>query len=157
MSLQRDKLRIRQLNRKLERFDHLRSMPPPRKGWISEIRRALDMSARQLASRLNVTSPAVSQYEKGEVNRTITLETLEKVAAALGCEFVYALVPKVSLDDLLQRQARRVATKMIERTSHSMHLEQQDVSENEIKKQIEDLTQQLLADRPRTLWNDIED
>jgi DNA-binding HxlR family transcriptional regulator len=46
---------------------------------------------------------------------------------------------------------------MIERTSHSMHLEQQDVSENEIKKQIEDLTQQLLADRPRTLWNDTED
>ncbi len=157
MSLQRDKLRIRQLNRKLERFDHLRSMPPPRKGWISEIRRALGMSASQLATRLNVTGPAVSQHEKGEVNRTITLETLEKVAAALGCKFVYALVPKVSLDDLLHRRARRVATKMIERTSHSMHLEQQDVSENEIKKQIEDLTQQLLADRPRTLWNDTED
>lgn len=115
------------------------------------------MSASQLATRLNVTGPAVSQYETGEVNRTITLETLEKVAAALGCEFVYALVPNVSLDDLLQRRARRLATEMIERTSHSMHLEQQDVSENESKKQIEDLTQQLLADRPRTLWNDIED
>ncbi len=115
------------------------------------------MSARQLASRLNVTSPAVTQHENGEVNGTITLKTLEKVAAALGCEFVYALVPKVSLDDLLHRRARRVATKMIERTSHSMHLEQQDVSENEIEKQIEDLTQQLLADRPRTLWNDTED
>ena len=157
MSLQRDKLIIRQLNRKLEMFDHLRSTTTPRKGWISEIRRALGMSASQLATRLNVTGPAVSQYEKGEVNRTITLETLEKVAAALGCEFVYALVPKVSLDDLLQRRARRLATEMIERTSHSMHLEQQDVSENESKKQIEDLTQQLLADRPRTLWNDIED
>ena len=157
MSLQRVKLRTRQLDRKLERFDHLRSMPPPRKGWISEIRRALGMTASQLATRLTVTGPAVSQYEKGEVNRTITLDTLEKVAAALGCEFVYALVPKVSLDDLLHRRARRLATKMLERTSHSMHLEQQDVSENEIKKQIEDLTQQLLADRPRTLWNDTED
>ena len=157
MSLQRDKLRTRQLNRKLEMFDHLRSMTPPRRGWIGEIRRALGMSARQLASRLNVTSPAVSQYEKGEVNRTITLETLEKVAAALGCEFVYALVPKVSLDDLLHRRARRLATEMIERTSHSMHLEQQDVSEREIKKQIEDLTHQLLVDRPRRLWNDTED
>ena len=46
---------------------------------------------------------------------------------------------------------------MMERTSHSMHLEQQDVFEREIKKQIEDLTQQLLADRPRTLWDDTED
>ena len=46
---------------------------------------------------------------------------------------------------------------MIERTSHSMQLEQQEVSESEIEKQIEDLTQQLLADRPRTLWNDSED
>ena len=157
MSLQRDKLRARQLNRKLERFGQLRSMPPPRKGLIREIRRALGMSAGQLATRLAVTRPAVSQYESGEVKGTITLDTLEKVAAALGCEFVYALVPKVPLDNLLQRRARRVATKMIERTAHSMHLEQQDVSENEIKKQVEDLTQQLLADRPRTLWSDIED
>ncbi len=132
-------------------------MPTPSTGWIGEIRRALGMSARQLASRLNVTGPAVSQYEKGEVNRTITLATLEKVAAALGCEFVYALVPKVSLDDLLLRRARRLATDMIERTSHSMHLEHQDVSEREIKKQIEDLTHQLLVDRPRRLWNDTED
>jgi predicted DNA-binding mobile mystery protein A len=157
MSSQRDKLRIRQLDRKLEELDRLRSVPPPHKGWISEIRRALGMSARQLAARLNVSGPAVSQYEKGEVNGTMTLGTLEKVAAALGCEFVYALVPKVSLDDLLHRRARRVATKMIERTSHSMHLEQQEVSEKEIEKQIEDLTQQLLADRPRTLWSDHEE
>ncbi len=157
MSLQRDKLTIRQLNRKLEKFHHLRSIAPPRKGWISEIRRALGMSASQLATRVNVTRPAVSQYEKGEVDATITLETLHKVAAALGCEFVYALVPKTSLDDLLHRQAHAVATKIIERTSHSMRLEKQDVSESEIKKQIEDLTQHLLVDRPRTLWNDIED
>ncbi len=157
MSLQRDKLRARQLNRKLGQFGQLRSMPPPREGWIREIRRALGMSAGQLATRLAVTRPAVSQYESGEVNGTITLDTLKKVAAALGCEFVYALVPEVPLDDLLHRRARRVATKTIERTAHSMHLEQQDVSENEIKKQVEDLTQQLLADRPRTLWNDIED
>ena len=110
-----------------------------------------------MATLSNVTGPRASNDETGEVNRTITLETLAKVAAALGCEFGYALVPNVSLDDLLQRRARRLATEMIERTSHSMHLEQQDVSENESKKQIEDLTQQLLADRPRTLWNDIED
>ena len=113
------------------------------------------MSARQLGALLIVSASAVSQYEKGEVAGTITLETLEKAAAALGCEFVYALAPKVSLDDLLHRRARRVAAKMIDRTSHSMHLEQQDVSEKEIQKQIEDLTQQLLADRPRTLWSDL--
>ena len=157
MSLQRDRLQTRQLSRKLAMFDDLKSMPPPSKGWISEIRRALGMSARQLAARLSVSQPAVSQYETGEVSGTITLETLEKAAAALGCHLVYALVPPVSLEDLLHRQARRVATKMIERTAHSMHLEQQDVSEEETKKQIEDLTQQLLADRPRTLWDNDEE
>ncbi len=115
------------------------------------------MSTRQLGSRMNVTQPAASQYEKGEVDGTISLQTLRKVAAALGCEFVYALVPKIPLEDLVQRQARRVATKTIERASHSMLLEQQDVSEKETAKQIEDLTQQLLADRPRTLWDDVED
>ncbi len=157
MSLQKDKLILRQLDRKLDRFHDLSSVPPPRKGWISEIRRVLGMSASQLATRLNVTQPAISQYEKGEVASTITLETLEKVAAALGCQFVYAFVPSVSLEDLLHKRARAIATKVIERTSHSMHLEQQDVSNSEIKKQIEDLTQQLLLDRPRSLWNDIGD
>jgi predicted DNA-binding mobile mystery protein A len=137
-------------------FDQLRSVPTPRKGWLSEIRRALGMSANQLATRMQVTRPAVSQYEKGEVDGTITLETLEKAAAALGCEFVYALVPKAPLADLVRRQARWVATRMIRRASHSMHLERQGVSDDEIKKQIDDLTQQLLADGPRTLWDDVE-
>ena len=157
MFSQQDRLRARQLNRKLEIFDDLRSMPPPPKGWISEIRRALGMSARQLAARLKVSQPAVAQYESGEVSGTITLETLERAAGALGCQLVYALIPQGPLDDLLYKRAHRVATRVMERTSHSMGLEAQGVSKEETKKQIEDLTQQLLADRPRTLWDDDEE
>jgi predicted DNA-binding mobile mystery protein A len=112
------------------------------------------MSAAQLASRLNVSRPAVSQYEKGEVDGSITLQTLRNAASALGCELVYALVPRTQLEDMLEKQARRVATQIVQRAAHSMHLEQQDVSKRETAKQIEDLTQQLLLERPRSLWDE---
>lgn len=157
MPLQGHSLKLRQLSKKLMRLDSLRSMPPPRKGWISEIRRALGMSAEQLARRLNVSQPAVSQYEKGEADNSITLQTLRNVASALECDLAYALVPRMKLEDMLETQARRIAMKMMERVSHTMRLEQQGVSQEETDRQIADLTQQLLADRPRSLWDEPAD
>lgn len=157
MSLQGDSLKLRQLSKKLMRLDSLRSTLPPRKGWISEIRRTLGMSAKQLARRLNVSRPAVSQYEKGEADGSITLQTLRNVASALECDLAYALVPRMKLEDMLETQARRIATKMMERVSHTMRLEQQGVAKEETDRQIADLTQQLLADRPRSLWDEPAD
>ena len=151
---QQDQLKLRHLSAKLTPLASLRGVHPPRQGWISEIRRALGMSATQLASRLNVSRPAVSQYEKREVDGSITLQTLRNAASALECELVYALVPRTRLEDMLEKQARRVATQMVLRAAHSMRLEQQDVSKRETAKQIEDLTQQLLLERPRSLWDE---
>ena len=157
MSLQQDRITTRQVDRKLEQFRPLLNTPVPRKGWISEIRRALGMSLRQLGARVGVSQAAVSQFEGGEVAGTISLGTLHKAAAALDCEFVYAIVPRHSLDKVLSARARTVAAKMFERTTHSMHLEHQDVPQAETKKQRDDLAEQLLRDRPRTLWDDVDD
>lgn len=157
MSQQQHRLITRQVDRKLRKFHHLLNTPAPRKGWISEIRRALGMTLRQLGARMDVSQAAVSQFERGEVAGTMTIATLRKAATALGCELTYALVPRHSLDDLLRVQARTVAEHMLERTAHSMHLEHQGVSQAETKKQRDDLTEQLLRDRPRTLWDDVDD
>ena len=154
MHFQRDQLKLRHLSAKLTPLASLRGAHPPRQGWISEIRRALGMSAAQLARRLNVSRPAVSQYEKGEVDGSLTLQTLRTAASALGCELVYALVHRTRLEDMLEKQARRVATQMVLRAAHSMRLEQQDVSKRETAKQLEDLTLQLLLERPRSLWDE---
>ncbi len=157
MSQQQHRLITRQVDRKLDKFRSLLNTPAPRKGWISEIRRALGMTLRQLGARMDVSQAAVSQFERGEVAGTMTIATLRKVATALGCELTYALVPKGSLDDLIRARARTVAEKALERTAHSMRLERQGVSLAETRKQLDDLTEQLLRDRPRTLWDDVDD
>ena len=154
MAQQQHSLVMRQLDRKLGKLRSLLNTPVPRKGWVSEIRRALGMSLKQLGDRMHVSHSAVSQFERGEVSGTVSIATLQKAAAALGCEFTYAIVPRRSLADVLRVQARTVAEQTFERAAHSMHLERQGVSAAETSKQLDELTEQLLRDRPRSLWDD---
>jgi len=126
----------------------------PGNGWINEIRRALGMSASQLARRIGVSQPAVTQYERNEANSAITLGTLRKAASALECEFVYALVPKAELGEIRERQARKVAEIVVGRVVRSMDLENQSISSDKTEQQVEDLTWLLLEEQPRLLWND---
>ncbi len=147
-------LRVRQLSAKLKPFADLKGVQPPRKGWIRTIRSVLGMSGSQLARRLAVSQPAVSQFEKAESDGSISLDTLHKVAAALECELVYALVPRAPLEEILETRAREVAARIVSRVSHSMRLERQEVSSEEEHKQIEELAGQLLVEQSRSLWDE---
>lgn len=149
-----NQLKIRQLDRKLRAFGELAQLHIPSKGWISEIRRALGMTASQLGQRLKVSQPAVTQNEKSEVSGAITIGTLRSVAAALECELVYALVPKTGLEEIRERQARRIALHAVNVTAHSMDLERQQVSAEEIEQQVKDLIKQILEENPKSLWNE---
>jgi DNA-binding Xre family transcriptional regulator len=72
-----------------------RLIPPrPRDGWIAEIRSLLLMTSSQLARRVGVSQSVISNLQKSEREKTITLKSLEKVANALECELVYVLIPK---------------------------------------------------------------
>lgn len=111
------------------------------------------MSGRQLASRMGMTQPSLVGIERSEINGAVTVRTLEKAASALGCRFVYALVPlEDTLEGIVQRRARIVATQTIERVSHSMALESQEVSSRFTKAQIDELADQLVRRLPRSLW-----
>lgn len=102
----------------------------PKKGWISEIRTSLLMTSKQLAKRLGVSQSVVSRLESSEANQTITLNSLNKAASALGCEVKYILVPKTSLNEQLWNQAKKVFAKEDLATRHTMKLEAQEVKEN---------------------------
>ena len=67
------------------------------------------MSSRQLAARMGLSQPAVSQLERSEVAGRIRLDSLRRAAAALECELVYSLVPRVSLEETLDTRARALA------------------------------------------------
>jgi transcriptional regulator with XRE-family HTH domain len=71
----------------------VRLIPRPGQGWLRAVREALGLSRRIIAEQLRVSPAAVRDYEAAEASDTITLRTLRRTAAALGCEVVIALVP----------------------------------------------------------------
>lgn len=130
---------------------HLSS--PPGGGWVRAIREALGMTQAQLAVRLGISRQSLQGLERAEANRRITLDSLDRLAKAMDCRLVYALVPeKGSLDDVRAHRAKALADALLKSTEHSMKLEDQGVSARESKRQRELLADALLRGSPRKLW-----
>lgn len=142
----------RHLDARLDAFRPLVDEPRPARGWVRAIRDALGMSGAELGSRLGVRQSTVDQLERSEANETIKLESLRRVADALDCDLVYALVPRTSLDATVQAQGRRVAARRISAVAHHMRLEDQAVDERDAGVQLNALATELI-DR-RGLWSD---
>jgi predicted DNA-binding mobile mystery protein A len=83
------------------------------------------MSTSELARRMGGSKARIGQIERGERERTITLDTLERAADALGCRVEYVLVPREPLDDLVWAQAMAEATAEIGAIHHTTELEDQ--------------------------------
>ena len=142
-----------QLGNTLERFADLRDIPLPRKGWLRAVRDALGMNGRQFADRLSVSPARVSRMESDELAGVLSLNTLRKAADALDCKLVYGLVPKTTLDDTVTRQAIRKAKERLKRTSHTMALEDQELSIAWKKQALNELIEKMLRDQPKNLWD----
>lgn len=126
---------------------------PPPKGWIRAIRDALGMSGAQLGRRLGMKAQSIADIEKSEVSGTVQLRTLRKVAEALDCVVIYALVPKSSLEKTVQARAREIAGKELDRVAHTMELEAQGLSPAERAEQVEAYMRDHL--RGRDLWETV--
>jgi predicted DNA-binding mobile mystery protein A len=108
------------------------------------------MTTAQLARRLELTQPSIVAVELSEEKGTIELATLRRVAKALDCTLVYALVPNRSLEETIRDRARRFLRRRWEPVEHSMLLEDQNVA----RKDIDDLVDQVLREtNPRELWD----
>jgi len=142
-----------QIDSTLEPFRGLLQTTVPRGGWIRAIRQGLGMSATQLAARLNVIRQSVEAYERSEAAGKITLESLNKVAEALDCRLVYALVPVKPLEQMQRDRATKLADALLNPVAHTMKLEDQAMSEQEAKRQREQLAKLLLLDNPKKLWD----
>jgi predicted DNA-binding mobile mystery protein A len=112
------------------------------------------MTAAQLARRLGRTQQAVFELEQSEARGAITLKSLENAARALDCTFVYALIPNRSLDEMVRERARHVAADRIQNLDQSMRLENQELSPEQRKAQVEDLANDLVRRHIRSLWRD---
>jgi predicted DNA-binding mobile mystery protein A len=84
-------------------------------GWLRAVRQATGIPVHVLQKRLGVTKYEVFRLEKAERTSRIGLANLKRAAEALGCELVYALIPREgSLEDLAaaERAAREAASAM---------------------------------------------
>ncbi len=150
----KDIIRIAHLDAAVAPFEGLAEASPPRLGWVRAIREALGMTSAQLAKRIHVKAPqTIEDMQEYEATGTIKLQTLRKLAAALECDLVYALVPKKPLQEIRREQAERIARRTIGRISNTMKLEDQgvrkEVEELELKRRID----KLLNGNPKALWD----
>ena len=139
----------RSLDRTLSPFQNLPHRRPAR-GWIRAIRNAFGMTAEQLGERMGVSQPTVQGLETSEADDAIQLKTLRRAAEALGCELVYALVPKASLEATYNAAAQALARRELGRIDHSMALEDQAVDDAESDDRVRRFIETELD--PREVW-----
>ncbi|HTS93404.1 MAG TPA: mobile mystery protein A [Stellaceae bacterium] len=123
----------------------------PVRGWVKAIREALGMSTAQLAMRLSIKQPSLVAIEQSEERGTIRLATLQRVAEALGCTVVYALVPNKPLETLVHERAREVARRRLAAVDHTMLLEDQQVPAEHLEGRLESIARDI---EPGALWDD---
>lgn len=114
----------RELDRRLTRIPG-DQLAVPRTGWIRAVRQALGMSTPDLADRMGITHVSVLRLESAEAQGKVTLERLSRAAQAMDCELVYALVPRTSLSQTVENQARLRIAEQVRATGRSMDLEAQ--------------------------------
>ena len=146
-------LQIQQLNSKMLAYASLQKVAPPPTGWIKAIRNAIGMSMLQLGNRLSITKQSVQDIERREKEGSITIKALREAARALDMQLVYGFVPNDgSLELLIERKAKDLATQIVMRTNNTMKLENQENTKQRIKKAIQERTTIIKSEMPKTLW-----
>jgi predicted DNA-binding mobile mystery protein A len=140
----------RRLDERLKAFSGLGAPPPM--GWVRAIRDALGLTGAQLARRLNIRPASLSELEKNEASGRITLATLKRAAEALDCTFVYALVPKQSLEKTVEEAAKAAAQKELVAALHTMELEAQGVRAGDKREMLEALAADIAKAGGKRLW-----
>jgi predicted DNA-binding mobile mystery protein A len=126
----------------------------PPEGWLRTVRKALGMSGAQLARRMGVTRARIAQAEHAELNGVATLKSMQLAAEALGCRFVYAVLPEKRIEDVIAAQARKKAMALVGRASTHMALESQTLPNHKIAAEVERLASDLARDMPPDFWSD---
>jgi predicted DNA-binding mobile mystery protein A len=141
------------LDRKLSILRRYRpQLTPPSGGWIIALRQAMGMTASQLAARLGVGQPRVVAIEQAEGKGSLKLDTLRRVAEAMNCTLVYALVPNDALEHTMRARAIRVAEERMRRVKHTMALENQSTSTGSTQMDVKRMADEILEKEPSAIW-----
>ena len=149
-----NKLQFQQLNEKMDQLTGLQHVIVPPIGWIKAIRNGIGMSMEQLGKKLSITKQGVMDIEKREKEGAITIKSMQEIGKAMDTQFVYGFVPKAgSLEQMIEYRALEIASKIVERTSTTMKLEDQANSKERIEKAIKERATEIINKTPKILWD----
>ena len=152
--MKKNKLQIQQLSDKIEKLVAMATVVMPPIGWIKTIRTGIGMSLEQLGKKLSVTKQAIQDIENRERDGSITIKSMHEIANSLDMKFVYAIVPKNgSLDEMIDNRALEIAKVIVQRTSNTMKLEDQENSKERIQKAIKERAEEIINKTPKILWD----
>lgn len=141
-----------QLDETLKVFSGANSVTRPIRGWIRAIRDALGMNMRQLADRLGVSQSRIVKIEQDELSGGLSIKTLEKIADKLDCVFVYGFAPRSTLENTVRNQAVCIAQERMNKISHHMYLEAQELTNHHTKAAFESIVEEIL-ESPSKIWD----
>ncbi len=126
----------------------------PEEGWLRTVRTALGMTGTQLAKKLGVTKARVFKAEQDEPHGSVTLKSMQAMAEAMDCHFVYAIVPKNNVEDVIKQRALEKAREQVNAASTHMTLEGQSLSKEQLEYEIERVAAQIMDKMPSDFWNE---
>lgn len=94
---------MREKDRKLERMRLDEEMKPfrvavreanPTDGLLRAVRQTVGIPLAEVAANMGVVMSTVTDLERRELEGTITLRSMARLAEAMGCKVVYGVVPK---------------------------------------------------------------
>jgi predicted DNA-binding mobile mystery protein A len=139
-------LRIKQLDRSLKPFYEAMSVSRPQRGWLRAVREAVGVPLKEFAEKLGIKPSSAASLEKTEAEYRITLGSLREAADVLGCQLIYAMVPKSgTIQELAERRIKDAVSANVRAVEHSMALEDQAVGN--IDEKIREQTDRLLKRR----------
>jgi len=147
------------LDAKLVPFMALREAMP-KDGWLKVIRTALGLTAAQLAKRMGTLPSNVLHFERREALKAATLASLDRAAKAMGCRLVWAIVPEWgygSLEEIVEKRAKKLAVKLVKAVDHSMKLEAQGISAEASRKQADELAMELIRNGDPRIWETMDE
>jgi predicted DNA-binding mobile mystery protein A len=131
----------------------LAGLKTPPEGWLRTVRTALGMSGAEVAKKMSVTRARVTQAEHAELTGGVTLKSMQATAEAMGCRFVYAIIPSSGrIEDIIMAQARKKATAIVGTASKHMALENQALPEDKNAQEVERLTREIAREMPPDFW-----
>jgi predicted DNA-binding mobile mystery protein A len=108
------------------------------------------VSTAQLAKRLGIKQPSLVALEQSEAKGTIELATLRRVAEALDCTLIYALLPNQPLETTVRDRARAFMRRRRGPVEHSMLLEDQKVTAKDAEVRLDEIVRET---NPRLFWD----